>query len=126
MDAVAKNSDGQPRKRFSKSGHASYGPRVGAPPPPPPPAYPPPNYQPPNHPPPNYQPPNHPPPNYQPPSQYGPQYGPEHGPSAPYQPPPDSFGSATYHHTPGSGRPDERPAPTTAGGAALVIGRAAL
>jgi MFS family permease len=34
MDAVAKNSDEQPRKRFSKSGHTSHQPRAVPPPPP--------------------------------------------------------------------------------------------
>jgi len=41
----------------------------------------------------------------------------------------DSYGSATYHHTPAAGRGAgrrERPRPSTAGGAALLIGRAAL
>jgi hypothetical protein len=44
MDDVAKDSDGQPRKRFSKSGHTSYGPRVSGPPPQPPQYAPPPQY----------------------------------------------------------------------------------
>jgi MFS family permease len=95
---VARGSEGQPRKRFSKSGHTSHGPRVG-PPPPPYPAQP------------TYQ---QPPPQHQPP--YDDRY---------YQRPDDSFGSPTYHHTAGAGR-QERPPPATAGGAALVIGRAAI
>ena len=108
---MARGSDGQPRKRFSKSGHASYGPRVGPPPPPPPP-YPPPPPPPPYPPQPTYQPP---PPQYQQPYDDG--Y---------YQRPAnDSYGSPTYHHTPDAGRP-ERPPPTTAGGAALYLGRAAV
>jgi MFS family permease len=98
---VAKSNDGQPRKRFSKSGHTSHQPGVI---PPAPPYQPPPTHQPP----PVYQ----PPPGYQQP--------------APYPPPPgDPYGSPTYHHTP-AGRTDERAAPTTAGGAALVIGKAAI
>jgi hypothetical protein len=102
---VAKNSDGQPRKRFSKSGHTTHAPKLGPPTPPPPPQYPPqPSYQPP----PNY---------YQEPSYPGHQ-------------PTDSFGSPTYHHTPGAGRDTDgrppRPAPTTAGGAALLFGKTAI
>ena len=103
---MARSSNGQPRKRFSKSGHTSHGPAVGAPPPPPPPPPMPP-----------------PPPPYRPDDRY---YDPS-GYQQPYRSP-DSYGSPTYHHTPAAGRADQtqRPAPTTAGGAALVIGRAAL
>jgi MFS family permease len=110
---VAKSNDGQPRKRFSKSGHTSHPPRVL--PPPPPGAYPGP-YQ--------TQPYQQPPPNqalpHQPPPQLPPYQGPPHPP-----PPQDSFGSPTYHHTPAASRPERQP-PTTAGGAALLIGRTAL
>jgi hypothetical protein len=103
---VAKDNDGQPRKRFSKSGHTTHGPRVGGPPP----YQPPPVHQPP---PPVYQ----APPGYQPPP---PVYQAPPG----YQPPPgDGFSSPTYNSQPG--RP-ERPAATTAGGAALLIGRSAI
>jgi MFS family permease len=81
---VARGSEGQPQKRFSKSGHTSHQPGMGAPPPP------------------------------------------------PYYPPPppqgDGFGAPTYHHTPAASRPsaNPRPAPTTAGGTALLLGRTAL
>jgi MFS family permease len=114
---VAKKKDEQPRKRFSKSGHTAHPPRV-TPPADPYPTQP--RYQspPPYQPPPQYQQPQYqPPPQYQqPPPQY----------QQPYQQPRDSFGSPTYHHTPADqGRP-ERPGATTAGGAALLIGRAAI
>jgi Major Facilitator Superfamily len=101
MDDVAKGNDGQPRKRLSKSGHSSFGPRPAAPPPPPP-----------------YSPP---PPQYAPPPQYS---EPPDGPP-PHRPPADPYGRPTYHHTPGAGHAGDRPAPTTAG-AALIIGRAAI
>ncbi|MDT4914745.1 MAG: hypothetical protein QOC66_3873 [Pseudonocardiales bacterium] len=107
---MAKNNDGQPRKRFSKTGHTTHRPRVepGAPPPP--------FYQPPPPPPP-YQPPP-----YQPPP---PGYD-------PYVQPGAGFGAPTYN-APG-GRPVEagppgrpgRPEATTAGSAALLIGRSAI
>jgi hypothetical protein len=129
---VAKRDDGQPRKRFSKSGHTSHAPRV-VPPPPPPEAYPPqPRYQPP--PPPTYQPP--PPPPYQaPPSYQQPPYSqppPYQQPPQGYQPPADSFGSPTYHQngparpSAGAANPPGQPGPTTAGGAAMLIGRTAV
>jgi hypothetical protein len=101
---VAKSDDGQPRKRFSKSGHTSHPPRVLPPPPPG-------TYQPPPH--------RQPPPD-------GYQQQPNSQPPPYAQPPPrDSFGSPTYHHTPAASRP-ERQTPTTAGGAALLIGRTAI
>ena len=98
---VARGSDGPPRKRFSKSGHTSHGRPVGPPPPPPP-----------------------PPPQHYPDDRY---YGPPPGYQQPYRPP-DSFGSPTYHHTPAAGQAQDaqRSGATTAGGAALVIGRAAI
>jgi MFS family permease len=99
--SVARGSDGKPRKRFSKSGHISYGPPAARP-------YPPPPHQPPPHQPPPYQPP---------PPQHDAGY---HGP-----PPGDRYGSPTYHHTPAA-RQDGQPPPQGAGGAALIIGRAAL
>jgi MFS family permease len=126
---VARRNDEQPRKRFSKSGHTSHGPRVD-PPPPPPPVYPTqPRYQPPPpptyvQPPPGYQ---QPPPGYQqpPPSYEQPYYQ-----QPPPAPPVDSYGSPTYHHNAAPGRPGDepsvRPGATTAGGAAMVIGRAAV
>jgi MFS family permease len=105
---VAKNSDGQPRKRFSKSGHTTHAPKVGPPTPPPPPRYP-------------AQ------PTYQPPPAYD---EPRYQPSSYSNSPTDSFGSPTYHHTPAAGRDAEgraqRPPPTTAGGAALLFGRTAI
>ncbi|MFN2559766.1 MAG: MFS transporter [Jatrophihabitans sp.] len=121
---MAKDNDGQPRKRFSKSGHTTHGPRAGGPPPykpppvhqPPPPVYQaPPGYQPP---PPVYQ----APPGYQPPPAY--EAPPGYQPPPAYEAPPgDGFSSPTYNSQPG--RP-ERPAATTAGGAALLIGRSAI
>ncbi len=111
---MARRSDDQPRKRFSKSGHTSHQPRVLPPAPPPPPPYQPPPYQPPP-PPPGYQPPPYyPPPGYPPPG-----YPPAPG---------ESFGSPTYHHTPAASQPIEaaRPGATTAGGAALLIGKSAI
>jgi MFS family permease len=99
---VARDDSAKPRGWFTKSGHTTHQPRVdpAAPAPPPPPVQPP------------YQPPPSP---GQPPYQ-------------PYYPPPprgDGFGAPTYHHTPAAAQP-ERPAPTSAGGAALLIGRAAI
>ncbi|HEX3335252.1 MAG TPA: MFS transporter [Jatrophihabitans sp.] len=96
---MAKGNDGKPRKRLSKSGHISYPPRVIPPPPLPPPGYPEQPY---------YQ---------------------------PYQPPVDPYGTPTYHHgapppvgpPPTGGLPPvEKPGATTAGSAAMLIGRAAL
>jgi hypothetical protein len=84
--------------------------------PPPPPTYvqPPPGYQ---QPPPGYQ---QPPPSYEQPYYQQP----------PPAPPVDSYGSPTYHHNAAPGRPGDepsvRPGATTAGGAAMVIGRAAV
>ena len=102
---MARGSSEQPRKRFSKSGHTSHGPRPGSPPPAPPPPAPPPQYYSDDR-----------------------NYGPPPGYQQPYRPP-DSYGSPTYHHTPSAGRPepgDQRSGATTAGGAALLIGRAAI
>jgi hypothetical protein len=83
---VARRDDEQPRKRFSKSGHTSYGPARNTPPPQaPPPPYPT------QYPPPYPQ--QYPPPNYGPP-----------GP-----PQRDAFGNPTYHHTPASARDEQRP-----------------
>jgi hypothetical protein len=110
---VARSSDGQPRKRFSKSGHTTHGPRQSAPPP----------YQPP---PPPYQPP--PPPYQPPPPPSRPYYPPDDQPGY-HPPPPPGYGSPTYHHTPAAsytGTEAERPSATTAGGAALLLGRAAV
>ncbi|HVU91870.1 MAG TPA: hypothetical protein VHC23_06535, partial [Jatrophihabitans sp.] len=129
---MARSSDGQPRKRFSKSGHTSHQPRP-VPPSGPPPYGAPPPYQ---GPPPGYQAPAYPPPQYGPPheAQYGPQYGQQYGPAG-YQPPPptrDGFGSPTYHHVPPGASPAAGPHPaeprgaTTAGGAALLLGRSAI
>jgi MFS family permease len=102
--SVTRGRDEKPRKRFSRSGHISYGPRVGPPPPAPPPQ------------------PTHRPP----PPQYDERYR-ESAHPTPYQRPADDrYGSPTYHHTPAAGRGDERPPPTGAGGAALIIGRAAI
>ncbi|HZC72913.1 MAG TPA: MFS transporter [Jatrophihabitans sp.] len=95
---MTKGGSEQPRKRFSKSGHTSHGPRVG----PPPPQYP-------------QQPSYQPPPQYQQPHRDG-----------NYQRPDDSYGSPTYHHTPAAGRAEQPPPPTGAGGAALILGRAAV
>ncbi|MEO8888423.1 MAG: MFS transporter [Jatrophihabitantaceae bacterium] len=79
---MARRDDDQPRKRFSKSGHTSYG--AGQSPSPPPP---PPQYQP------HYESP------YQQPYQ-----------APPHQPPPvDAFGNPTYHHTTAAGRSEQRP-----------------
>jgi predicted MFS family arabinose efflux permease len=67
---VARRDDQQPRKRFSKSGHTSHGPRTHPPTPqyaPPPAQYgPPPPYGPPRHDPPPYAPPRYEPPGYDP------------------------------------------------------------
>lgn len=103
---MARSSDGQPRKRFSKSGHTSHLPRAGPVPPPPPPMPPP------------------PPPQYYPDDRY---YGPPPGYQQPHRAP-DSYGWPTYNQTSGADRDQaaQRPGPTTAGGAALLIGRAAL
>ena len=108
---MAKNPDGTPRKRFTKSGHTSHTPRAnpyGGPPRTPPPAQ-------------NYG----APPGYGPPAQgWGdPGYGPQQGPGQRgYGPPPnqqhgyqqDPFGSATYHHVAGAEygqpAPPQRPA----------------
>ena len=98
---MARGDDAKPRGRFSKSGHTSHRPRTGEPAPAPPPP-----------PPPPYQPP---PPNYEAPAYQRPQYERPH----------DGYGSPTYHHGPGSGE-QERAGATTAGGAALLIGRAAI
>src|SRR4051794_19797705 len=103
---VARSSDGQPRKRYTKSGHTSHQPRyvpptAAAPPPvaPPPPAYVPPAT------------PQHQSPSYAPPQQ---------GPV-------DSFGAPTYHHVPHpSGQPPVPRSASTPGGAALLIGRSAV
>jgi MFS family permease len=108
---VAKSSDGQPRKRFSKSGHTSHQPRAV---PPAPTRYPEqPGYQPPAA-------PAAPPPQYYQPPAVPPHYPPQ---------PDNSFGSPTYHHTPTSPRPGETPtarSATSAGGAAMLIGRSAV
>jgi MFS family permease len=66
-----------------------------------------------------------PPPQYYPDDRY---YGPPPGYQQPYRPT-DSYGSPTYHHTPAAdrgGAANQRPGATTAGGAALLIGRAAI
>jgi MFS family permease len=99
---VAKGSDDKPRKRLSKSGHTSHAPRV-IPPVPPPARF-------------SEQPYYPPPAGYQPPP---PSYG---------APPSDPYGAPTYHQAPApSGPPPgEKPGATTAGGAALLIGKAAL
>jgi Major Facilitator Superfamily len=120
---VTKNGGSQPRKRFSKSGHTSHGPRIPPPGAPPPPPYPPPGYPPPYQQPGAYQ----PPPSSSPPPSYGtppPQY--YEGPAQYQAPPPEGFGSPTYHHTPAASRPAEAQRPSGAGGAALVIGRSAI
>jgi MFS family permease len=109
---VAKSDDAKRPGRFSKSGHTTHQPRTDGPRTPPP-------HQPPPHydPPPQYQqpPPYEPAPNYQqPPPNYPPGAGRQQ----------DGYGSPTYHSGPGD--QPERPGATTAGGAALVIGRAAL
>jgi hypothetical protein len=143
---VAKSKDERPRGRFSKSGHTTYGPRATTPsapsaPPAPPAPYPapPPYVPPPPHNPAQYDPPpehreppayreprayREPPPAYREPGRYREPFG---------NPPPadayDPYGTPTYHHTPAAGRPGappQRPGATTAGGAALVIGRAAI
>jgi MFS family permease len=125
---VAKSNDGKPRKRFSRSGHTSHAPRVVPPPYGASPTYQPPTYQPPPayddqygptpsgpQPPPPYPPPHQTPP-YQPSSQ-----------TPPYPPPyaDPHYGAPTYHQTPDAGR-NNRPGATTAGGAALLIGRTAV
>ncbi|MBN9620839.1 MAG: MFS transporter, partial [Actinobacteria bacterium] len=125
-----KDSDGQPRRRFSKSGHTTHLPRVNpsapppyqppTPPPPPPPPPPQPQYRP-TQPQPQYEQPAYqqqPPPQYQAPPQY----------QQPQQQYGEGFGAPTYHHTPAAGRPEpgERPAATTAGGAAMLIGKSAV
>jgi hypothetical protein len=83
MGVVARQSDDRPRKRFSRSGHTSHGPRATPPVPPQYPTAPPPSY-----------PPQYPP---QPPP-YGPGYPP---PPAGYGPL-DPYGNPTYHHTVGA------------------------
>jgi MFS family permease len=135
---VARNSDGQPRKRFSKSGHTTHRPRVdpGGPPGPPPPTYAaPPPYQSTPLPPPYqapYQPPTYPPAGQHPPPGYQQPYQPAGAPPPYPGASPDSFGSPTYHQTPPSGAGHdadgraERPGASTAGGAAMLIGRAAV
>jgi MFS family permease len=125
---VAKTNDGKPRKRFSKSGHTSHAPRVVPPPYGASPTYESPAYQPPPayddeygptpsgpQPPPPYQPPHQTPP-YEPSSQ-----------TPPYPPPyaDPHYGAPTYHQTPDAGR-NNRSGATTAGGAALLIGRTAV
>jgi MFS family permease len=83
---VARQQDERPRKRFSRSGHTTHGPR---PAPPPPPTQYPPQYADPY--PPQYSAPPPPPPYSQP---YPPQY-----PAQQYGPPPvDAYGNPTYHH----------------------------
>lgn len=104
---MARDSSEQPRKRFSKSGHTTHHTPPQRPVEPPRPAYQP------------------PPPPYQP--QQPPPY-----PSPPYQAPPahtDGFGAPTYHHTPAASRPGppaDRSGATTAGGAAMLIGKSAV
>ncbi|MDT4919682.1 MAG: hypothetical protein QOI15_584 [Pseudonocardiales bacterium] len=65
-----------------------------------------------------------------PPQGYPPHGYPPQGYPPPAPPPPPGYGSATYHHTPaagtGTGVTAERPGATTAGGAALLLGRAAI
>jgi MFS family permease len=94
--SVARQHDERPRKRFSRSGHTTHGPRPSVAPPPTPPPYSapyPPQYSdpyPPQTPPYGQPPPSYPPQPYAPPQPYPPpQYGP---------PPTDAFGNPTYHH----------------------------
>jgi len=106
MGTVAKQHDDRPRKRFSRSGHTSHGPRHLPPPPPPaaPALYYPPQYAGPYPP--------------QPPA-----YPPQHGPG-PYPPPPlDPYGNPTYHHgvEPEAGQQQKEPSTP-----AVAITRAAI
>ena len=102
---MAKNPDGTPRKRFTKSGHTSHTPRVD------PYADQPTQTQPPRRNPPPQQYGSPPTQQYGPPPNYGPP-PPEYGPPPNYRQ--DPYGSATYHHTPGAQysepSPQQRPA----------------
>jgi MFS family permease len=121
MVCVARSSDGKPRKRLSKSGHTSHAPRV-IPPVPPPRHYPEPAYNPPpaGYPsPPGYS----APPGYAPPPGYSAPAG--NSPPPSYSTPPD-YGAPTYHRAPPPQAPAEKTAAGAAGGAALLIGKAAL
>jgi uncharacterized membrane protein YebE (DUF533 family) len=93
--SVPKQQDDRPRKRFSRSGHTSHGPRLSPPPPVPAPPYPAPPY---------------------PPPQYPPQYPPPY--SGPYPPPPplDQYGNPAYHHglEAGGEQPKESASPAAA------------
>ncbi|MEO6884720.1 MAG: MFS transporter [Jatrophihabitantaceae bacterium] len=94
---MAKQRNGEPRKRFAKTGHTSHGPRVS----PPPQAYPPQQA---------YRPPQAPPPAQ---------------PGSPPPAGPDPYGAPTYHHTSGAGRyPDKRDQPPSSPALAIARGAA--